>query len=345
MRTKKGNLFFAGVLLTASIAGQAFASQPRSPIADLSVGFTVRNVNRSLVPCLVDGKSYTLSGHIVGPLGALHDGATATLYLHGAAVPEATWRMPVPSYDYGFSQANRGEISVTLDRLGYGASPTPNGLRNCFGGQADIVHQIILQLRSGSYESSAPVRFSRVALAGHSAGEVIAEIEAYSFGDIDALLVGGFNDPIPTAADFVRLSPGFERCARGGEAKRPGGPGRYAYFFEGIEREAFFHDADESVIKAYIARHERDACDASFVTGPAINALMLWRIRVPVFLFFGLDDALWPEGSGARQRALFSGSDDVTLLELANTGHMMMLERTAPTLGARMSDWLRAHGI
>src|SRR5205807_5310716 len=120
-------------------------------------------VNNSLVPCLTYGARYKLSRHIVGPVAARRDGAAATLYLHGAAVPEATWRMPVPGYDYGFEQAQLGHISVTLDRLSYGASPTTNGLLTCHGGQADMAHQIIAQLRAGSYESAAPIRFARIA--------------------------------------------------------------------------------------------------------------------------------------------------------------------------------------
>jgi pimeloyl-ACP methyl ester carboxylesterase len=314
-------------------------------IVDLSVKFPVLNVNRSLVPCLTDGKRYTLSGHIVGPLAAIHDGAATTLYLHGAAVPEATWRMPVPGYDYGFEEARLGHVSVTLDRVGYGASPTPNGLLNCGGGQADIAHQIIVQLRSGSYQAPGPIRFARVALAGHSAGQLIAEIEAYSFGDIDAFVVGGWGDPVATPADGVALLPTLLTCATGGEPKRPGEPSGYAFTFKGTERQLLFHNADDQVIQAYASRHERDPCDPTLVTAPPINALRLPRVSAPVFLFYGLNDALWPSGTGSRQRALFTGSHDVTLLQLPDTGHMIMLGRTAPTFRARVSDWLRAHGF
>ena len=83
-----GNLR-AIVIALAFSASSALADV--SEIVDLSV-----NVNRSLVPCLTDGARYTLSGHIVGPRAAMRDGAAATLCLHGAVVPEATWRMAVP---------------------------------------------------------------------------------------------------------------------------------------------------------------------------------------------------------------------------------------------------------
>ena len=331
------------LVISALLPSAGGASAQR--IVDLNVKFAIHNMNRSLVPCLTDGKAYTLSGHIVGPLAAMHNGAAATLYLHGAAVPEATWRMPVPGYDTGLELAKLGHISVTLDRLSYGASPTPNGLMTCFGGQADITHQIILQLRSGLYQTPAPIRFGRIALAGHSNGQVIAQSEAYSFGDIDALVVGGWGDPVITPADFVSLLPTFQACATGGQPKRPGEPGGYTYSFRGAERELLFHNAEDRVIAAYVARHEPDACDGSVAYAPVIDALMLSRVRVPVILFFGLNDALWPPGTGARQRAFFTGSSDVSLLELSDTGHMIMLGRTAPIFRARVSDWLRAHGF
>lgn len=329
----------------AGAAGRPFTTFQADDIVDLSVEFPVENMNRSLVPCLTDGKPYTLHGHIVGPLAAMQDGAAATLYLHGAAVPEATWRMPVAGYDYGFEQAKLGHISVTLDRLSYGSSPTPNGHLTCWGGQADIVHQIVGQLRAGTYGSPAPVRFARVALAGHSAGQEIAEIAAYSFGDIDALVVGGWGDPGPTVDDLFVLLPSVLVCATGGEPKRPGEPGGYAFTFEGRARELLFHNAEDAVIDAYIARHERDACDPSVAYASAINALMLSQVQAPVFLFYGLNDALWPSGTGERQRGFFTGSNDVTLFELPDSGHMIMLGRTAPTFRARVSDWLAEHGF
>jgi pimeloyl-ACP methyl ester carboxylesterase len=321
------------------------SGQPRLEIADMSVSFTVDNVNNSLVPCLTDGARYTLSGHIVGPAAAMRDGAAATLYLHGSAVPEATWRMPVPGYDYGLEQAKLGHISVTLDRLGYGASPTPNGLQVCLGGQADMTHQIIAQLRAGGYESPAPIRFARIALAGHSAGHIIAEIEAYSFKDIDALVVGGWGDLVSNATVAEISLRVIEVCATGGEPKRPGEPSGYAFTFKDRVPELLFHNADDAVIEAYVARHERDPCDASMLTAPVINAPMLSQVQVPVFLFYGLNDAAWPPGTGERERGFYTGSNDVTLFELPDTGHMIMLGRTSPIFRANVSDWLRERGF
>src|SRR5437660_162759 len=83
--------------------------------------------------------------------------------------------------------------------------------------------------RAGRQESPAPFRFARIAPAGHSSGQVIAEIEAYSFGDIEALVVGGWGDPAITPEDLVVILPFIQVCAMGGEPKRPGEPSGYAF--------------------------------------------------------------------------------------------------------------------
>lgn len=340
------------LLLAAPGIAQAGPANPQpahdasttANIVELPVRFTVQNINRSLVPCPSDGLTYQVEGHIVAPRHRLHDGAATTLYLHGAAVPEATWRLP--DHDHALLMARRGHVSVTVDRLGYGASGTPHGQSNCVGSQADMAHQIGRQLRTGAYESATRVRFGRVALAGHSAGQVVAQIAASSFDSFDALLVGGWGDPpTPTTAGMLSLVPVVATCAQGGEPKRPGEPGGYAYTFEGQVPDLLFHDADPRVIEAFTARHERDPCDAAVFTGSTMNTLLLSQVRVPVFLFYALEDALWPADTGERQRRLFVGSDDVTLFEAAGTGHMMMLERSAPTFRRALSSWLTARGF
>jgi len=334
----------ATALLGATVV-PAHSTAGSDAVTDEVVTFNVRNANRSLVPCVTDGRAYTIYGHIVGPASRMRDGAAGTLYLHGSAVPEPTWRMPITGYDHGLEEAKLGHISVTVDRLSYGRSPTPNGLMTCVGGQADVVHQIIDELRTGTFGGIAPIRFSRIALAGHSFGDLIAEVEAYSFGDIDALVVGGWGDPVVTARDVMILEPTIRKCLTGGEPKRPGEPGGYAYTFKGHVPELLFHDADPSVISAFVSRHERDACDGSLVWASAMNAVMVSRVHVPVFLFFGLNDALWPAGTGSRERKFYRGSPDVTLLQLPDTGHMMMLERSAPTFRQALSEWFTARGF
>jgi len=41
-----------------------------------------------------------------------------------------------------------------IDRLGYGSSSIPPGAATCIGSQATILHEIVQDLRSGSYTAT-----------------------------------------------------------------------------------------------------------------------------------------------------------------------------------------------
>src|SRR5207249_4949034 len=69
----------------------------------------------------------------------------------------------------------------------------------------------------------------KVAIAGHSIGAEIAMIEAYSFKDVDGLVVASFSfQNLPRAQ--VALGPTRDACLAGGEPAEPGSPTGYAYF-------------------------------------------------------------------------------------------------------------------
>lgn len=125
-------------------------------ISDLPVSFTVRNINRTKASCPVDGRTYTVRGHLTAPTRLL-EGKSAdnavTLYQHGIAAGEWYWRVEADGYHHAEELAARGHASLTIDRIGYDTSDTLDGLATCIGGQADITHQIIQQLRKGTYRS------------------------------------------------------------------------------------------------------------------------------------------------------------------------------------------------
>ena len=221
-------------------------------------------------------------------------------------------------------------------------------------GPATVAHQLVQDLRSGGYAvldgSGPPLSFSRVALAGFSAGGAIAQAEAYSFADIDALAVLAYADQYFTDLMGATFSQALDVCAGGGQlSEGPGTPAGYAYFGQ-TDRQyvaAVFHDADPSVVSAATALRDRDPCgdDGSFSQAVGTDQARLGDIRVPVFLAYGLSDALFQPCAGADQYQRFTGSNDVTMVSLANTGHLLMLERSAPQLRSAVSDWLSRRGL
>jgi pimeloyl-ACP methyl ester carboxylesterase len=230
---------------------------------------------------------------------------------------------------------------VVIDRLAYGASGHPQGLTSCIGGQADVAHQIVSELRSGGYTAGGHggLPFSQVGLIGHSAGGLVAQVEAYSFHDVDALGVMSFSDrgASPRAT---------QELAKTGVACLPSGRG-YAFFGQTPSdfSQVMFANADPAVSAAATSQRLPDPCGdiASIGLALAVDAVRLKTISVPVLLAFGTRDALFPPPAAQMQRALYPSNGDVTVVNIAGTGHAVTLERTAPALAATVAGWLRAH--
>jgi pimeloyl-ACP methyl ester carboxylesterase len=269
-------------------------------------------------------------------------------------IGEGTWRGALPGYDWAYDEALAGHAAVTYDQLGYGRSDTPDGMKVCVGSQADVAHQLVDDLRAATYEVAGgrPVSFQRVALAGLSLGGLIAPVEAYSFRDVDALVGMGaafdqgiapaFLAPLATKPDGMVLG-----CAGGGQPKRTGAPSGYVYYFTEPLIRSLFYNADPAVVQAVLVAEEREACGLgqSILPTIAVDHLRLATITVPVLLMFGDHDAPFPPPAGANEKALYTGSHDVTYDLLAATGHAIPGERTAPTARALLSEWLHGHGF
>jgi hypothetical protein len=106
-------------------------------VAETPVSFRVVNRNGSRVPCSVDGKTYTVSGRLIGSRAAIERGGGVAVYLHQIGLSSSYWTFKaVPGYDFTGELARRGRVSVVLDQLGYGASSRPDGTQVCYGGRA-----------------------------------------------------------------------------------------------------------------------------------------------------------------------------------------------------------------
>jgi pimeloyl-ACP methyl ester carboxylesterase len=300
--------------------------------------FTVENVNRSALPCPADGGRYELSGRLVTPPGAA--GRSVTLYLHEYSFASHFWSFPDDRYDYAAALAREGHASVVIDRLGYGASATPDGTATCLGAQADMAHQVVQQLRARGYQ--------RVVLAGHSVGGSVAELAYHSFGGVDALAFFGWAH---TGYSTPALRESFIQggvCTRGGEEKRPGGPGGYAFYGqrpEDLEGMSFF-DAEPAIVSRMKALRERDPCGdvATLVASVAFNRQRASQVKVPILLVMGEEDRVFEPGTAEEQRDTWTGSPEVTLFKQPRASHALTLEKTAPQMRAAVARWLTRKG-
>jgi pimeloyl-ACP methyl ester carboxylesterase len=326
-------------------------------VTSLPVAFQVKHTNTTPVPCTPDGATYTVRGHITGPRSSLGRGDPArarrgaTLYLHGLGVAEWLWNFPLARYSHARGMARAGHVSVTIDRLGYGASDLPpSGKSVCIGSQADIAHQIIGQLRTGSYTASNEpgLKFRRVALAGHSASGQISITEASTYRDVKALVVVGFSfSNLPRGNNEF----GFQRiaCDKGGDPllTAPESPRTdYAYFgrSEAALRSIMFRSAPPAVQDAAAKLRRPDPCGDNYSLIPAIQRQpgIVGKVKVPVLVICGRNDVLYaPFGCEAQADRFAKGR---TLL-LGNTGHGVPLERSAKTLRKRLGRFLERAGL
>jgi pimeloyl-ACP methyl ester carboxylesterase len=341
-------------LLLAAPAGADAKKAKTVKAATVAATFTVRNTNTSKFPCGSDGGTYQVRGHISGPASTLAASSKkkkkkrpkgATLYLHGLGVAEWLWYFQgVPSYNYATRQARRGHVSVTVDRLGYGASSLPDGNQVCIGSEADIAHQLVQALKNGTYTvASGKVRkYKRIALAGHSAAGEISILEAYSYRDVSALIVVAFSFSNLPAAN---VAFGNERnSCQAGTGPTPG----YAYFgLPGNEFEqTFFHSATPAVRSAAVPLHPADPCGLNLSLTDALNkqAAGARTIKVPALVICGANDVLYATYGCEAQAERFTGKDKRTII-VKNAGHGLPLEKPASTFRAKLHTWLARRGF
>src|SRR5438552_12275950 len=337
-------------LITAATAICVAAAAPAAAqsTVELPVAFQVKNTNTSQSNCtsgLPDGATYTIRGHISGPPAALASGKAEliTIYLFGYEAGEWNWDLKgVRGYDYASEVAKTGQVSLTLDELGYGASGHPaDGNETCEGAEADITHQIIQKLRHGEYTlpESPTIEFSKVVLAGHDVGGQVAEVEAYSYKDIDGLILVSFADqgftPYITETE---THAAFQTCAESASG--------YAHLISDEEfRTVPFYNTDPRVIEATAALRDTNPCGivrsapATLVPDHALAP----QIKVPVLIVFGENDQLVTSRQGQEEEeGVFSGSPDKKTVFIRDAGHSVMFSRTAEVFDATLTEWLRS---
>lgn len=350
-------------IVGAKGSGISYLRSGVGEIIDVPFTDKVKLTNRTLTFCApIDtgagtppDKAWPVRGHLTGPRAAIEGKDPAvTIYYHGLSYGEFFWRFrDVPGYDTSTELAKKGHVSLTVDRLGYGASSGISGNGVCYGIQADIAQQLSRSLRVGSYEIGTgrdPISFSRVGLVGHSAGAFIAELAEYSFPNaFDALGMLGYGDQTTSATTATTLGVSSLECLAGGSPQDADGPGRYAFFgaTEADFRAAHLNaPTDPAVADAVAAKRAKDPCGDLLSIGPALltNQLGASLVSGPVLLLAGADDVLFPPPVVELQQARMVNAK-VTTKVLPGTGHGLTFGRTAPEVREILSGFLSENGL
>jgi len=352
------------VLVAATIAwvsperARAGGEDAAPGVVERTVTFTVTNSNPTEAACASDGGTYEVRGLLVGPRSAFAstEPPTVSLYLHGFSFGgKFLWSFkPVSGYDLPVEFAKRGHVSLAIDRLGYDDSGHPHGLLSCLGSGADVVHQIVQDLRTGTYkvDGSAPTTFDHVVLVGHDTGGAVAEIEAYTYEDIDGLVVWGWAEQGFSQWVLDRYPERTAFCARGGEEAESGAAGGGYFHWPVTEqevRDGVGGRMDPAVLDASVPMRNRNPCgdlsSAATVSNYHEKSGRLGAIHVPVLLIYSDDDLIFTQEGAEQQRAHFTGTDDLTWVMLEDAGHFPMLERRAADHRQELLDWLEDHSF
>lgn len=333
------------VVLAACLAAPARASADPGVVEERDVSFIVRNVNRSGVPCPADGRTYTVSGTLVGPANQLAASSTrrVNVLVHDFTTGGWFWRMPGhPDADYASRLAESGEVSLVIDRLGYDASPVRRGTSTCAGAQADVLHQVIEQVRSGSPSIPIP---DDVVVHAHSVGAAIAQAEAARWKDVDGLVLMSWSDAGASLRAITESAKQHTACLLGGG--EAGAPRQYAWFArtEADFRSIHFATAGAALQSDATALRNPDPCgDAvSLAQLVTLGNVLTRSINVPVLLLYGGRDVLNRPDAATLQRIAYGPKAAVTVHKDPSAGGALPLEAGAADLRARVRDWLCAN--
>ncbi|HEY0952276.1 hypothetical protein [Nocardioides sp.] len=329
-----------GALLAAPPA-PATAAGPR--VVAREVVFELENTNATSVLCLPDNQTYEVRARLVGPRAAVlgRSGALrVNVLVHDLATGSWFWRLPGhPGYDYARQLARRGETSLVLDRLGYGASRLENGDATCLGAQADMLHQVIQHLKSGRYTFADPgvgttPAAAHVVTHGHAVGAAIAQVEAGTFDDVDGLVLMSWTDRGATSLATRTAARQSAACA-GTADYAPLAPTGAAY------RALMFANAPADVQRTAARLRVDDPCgDVGSLSAMLVAAnVAAGQVDAPVLLLYGTDDAL--SRPAARKQQASAYPTRVTMRTFAGAGSALPLERPADKVRAAVLRWLR----
>jgi hypothetical protein len=352
-----GAVVLAAALLGATAAVAGLAAGPAEPAAAAAaaptatrprvvshgVAFDVENTNGggTGVACSADDRSYTLRGRLVGPardVAGLGGSFRADVLVHDLGTGRWFWDMRShPYYDYATHLARQGETVLVFDRLGYGASRLADGRATCLGAQAEMLHQVVQDLRSGRFRftdgtRATPPAAAHVVVHGHGVGAAIAQVEAAAFDDVDGLVLMSWTDRGATALATQTAARQNAACLTTDYAPFAASAAQF--------RRLMFTSAPQAVQRTAAAHRAPDPCGdaASLLPLLAGTNLGAGNVDAPVLLMYGADDKL--NRAAARDQQASAYSTRVTTRTFAHSGSALPLEASAGRVRATVLRWL-----
>ena len=294
------------------------------------------------LPVTMAGLPQTMHGRLCVPSGA----DTVLVLVPGGTYNSTYWDSPYDGGSRSFSRAaNRsGYATLTVDRLGTGASSKPPSLLVTATGQAHAVHEVVQLMRAGTHGPA----FAKVVVGGHSLGAAIALLEAGTHHDVDGVLVTAMAHRLNT----IGALPIFTSLIPAALDPKFGGLDGYLTTQPGARYEPFHRPGPRNETLLAVEESTKDVIAPAEVLDGALIGLVLpvtKLIDVPVLLVLGDDPAFCGFlaidcTSGATLRAAeawaYSPAAELRAHVLHGYGHAINYAPNTDEYQRVVADWL-----
>lgn len=331
----------SAILLAGSLPSPAQAQPASASCQDVTIPVWLD----VLLPQLVHGKLCE------PPQGA----RTIQVLVPGATYNNAYWDAALAPETRSFRLAmnKAGYATLTLDRLGTGASSKPpSALLTAFS-EADVVHQVIQAIRHGDLGS----RFEKVILGGHSLGSAITVLEAGTYHDVDGVLITGLAHRINPPGALIVLGS-FIPVALDPVLSRRGLDPTYLTTQPGTRYAAFHAPGPDVPEMTAYDEASKDVVAPGELLDAATLATVLpytWRITVPVLVVLGGGDAglcgplatdcTSSEGLRRSEAPYYSAAARLRAYVLPGYGHSINYAPNAPDYHRAVTQWAGTMGL
>lgn len=324
---------------SAALSGTSFAgvgSEKRDPEVEAPIPqsddqVTVTPVSFDVTNPGEANKPYTIQAYLYEPKGA--EGCKNSVLQANHALTTGRWYWDLPYENQKYSIARRiarnGIPFLAYDKLGYGvyAGGQPDGYTLTVENLADVSHQITQQLRARGYK--------HVGLVGHSAGSEESEIAAGKYGDVDALVISGYNHSPTREFGEQFISKEIPRTREGGSV----------YFFgdQALRDHYLFTDnADPKVVAAIHPLVNNTPSGEIRSIGNQPSKFFVNRITAPTVILVAEEDRIFDARGAESELRLWASAKDISNMHYSGIGHGVEFHRNGDQVTQDVANWLKA---
>ncbi len=280
------------------------------------------------------------------------DAHAVLVCLAGGTYDKHYWHIDIDGhsrYSFGEHLADAGFVVIAVDHLGVGDSTDPLasgplGLELLAKGDAEVARQIRERLRRGELHQDLGTSLPVVGV-GHSMGACLTTMVQATARAYDAVVLLGYGVQITNVyedtADAAELEERIQQTIEASCQLAGAKPtDAYIYAPRGYLADLFYAgEVPQDVIDADTAVQSRVPLRAAAeVTTPGMVEQYAPRVDVPVLLAFGAASDVSP--NPYAEPANYTGSPDVTLHLVPNSGHCHNFASHRTELWDRIATWV-----